>query len=655
MSPTPSAAAFTAGNFTVTPTGASPDAVFSDKVALAALVLGGGAFVIAFLQMFYQYLTTSLRDKCSSGAIGEWQHFARTGWDFANWRPRIEYPLVALDPWWVLRERGRAESSLIKELTKITELKKSGRYEWTQSDSPDDFGLLQVWHGTKVLRDCHNDKVVKLFQLRWEAQYQWLKYLRKYPRRKLMIARASWANMLFCLGVTPWKEPDLKIKLQRADIIPAGMDNPLQSTSLGSIKTWCFLLGMKDVKIDDAKATITARNKYAALGTINQNIPGVTNVISLEGDLDGLQTSIFQASTSELFRIMARARGLIDFVAFQVSAVIYQPLNIVDNLQRGRFMNWDPTTTLPDVGNLIWEANQIHNLPFTIESGVSFWQSLGVGACPSILQTLAFLPYQTICGCFPLRTCLSPYADYVSTMSIDWWSREGKNLCEVDPQLYRDAVNGGIPFLRAESSFLLVLGEIPGHCGSRSWIFHSCHKKLKGWDPNWFDRITKLCEVRNGEFLSKFPILSIVDRQLGGNNIDGSPETLQIGRQTVTLEAALWLTLFTLEGRIEALWDEILADGQSVTVDSKESSYDYVRCLDIDLNSILWPSHPDKFSSLLASFLALWLSLCQKVDLFSGRPILSGCFDQILKDWEGREDMCIPTPDIDNIVSHVRG
>jgi len=43
------------GNFSLQQTsGQSSDAAFSDEVALAALVLGGGAFVIAFLQMFYQ-------------------------------------------------------------------------------------------------------------------------------------------------------------------------------------------------------------------------------------------------------------------------------------------------------------------------------------------------------------------------------------------------------------------------------------------------------------------------------------------------------------------------------------------------------------------------------------------------------------------------
>jgi hypothetical protein len=129
MTPTPEAT----GNVSVTPATASSDA-FSNEVALAALVLGGGAFVIAFLQMVYQYLTSNLRDKCSSWAIGGWQKYMSTGWEVLNWRPRVEYPQIQLNPVYLLSERHLAEVAVAEELSHFEHLISQSlaveRYRW---------------------------------------------------------------------------------------------------------------------------------------------------------------------------------------------------------------------------------------------------------------------------------------------------------------------------------------------------------------------------------------------------------------------------------------------------------------------------------------------------------------------------------------------
>src|SRR5436190_11980013 len=82
---------------------------FSDHVALAALILSGGAFVIAFLQMIIAYLTSTLRDKCSTGAIGGWQKSVDTSWDFRHWRIHVLYPEVDLNFERVLKARKGAQ------------------------------------------------------------------------------------------------------------------------------------------------------------------------------------------------------------------------------------------------------------------------------------------------------------------------------------------------------------------------------------------------------------------------------------------------------------------------------------------------------------------------------------------------------------------
>lgn len=285
----------------------------------------------------------------------------RTGWDVLNWRPQVEYPQVDLNVWHVLEARYLAEITLDKELSQFKSLMLTGGYKWKHNQSPeadDRLRFFDVWHGTKVFRRADDNEIVTFFQLPWRAKSEWLIYIWKHPRRKIMTARASWANMLSCLGVQPSRE--LILRKQRADVIPTGMDAPMQSTTLRSIAVWCYLLGMKNVQFDTPNATIKARNKYANIVTTNQTVPGVANVISLEGDLDGLRRSIIQASTAELFEVITRAIGLLDFVAFRVSPNNYQPFNIVYALHSDWNIArvWIIRTTPTDVGNLIWEANK---------------------------------------------------------------------------------------------------------------------------------------------------------------------------------------------------------------------------------------------------------------------------------------------------------
>jgi len=232
---------------------------------------------------------------------------------------------------------------------------------------------------------------------------------------------------------------------------------------------------------------------------------------------------------------------------------------------------------------------------------------------------------------------------------MDWWSKEGKELCEVDTQLYVNAAFGEIPFLRADTSFLVVSGEVPGYCGSRSWIFHSSHSTLRDWDSHRFDSITTLSEPANGKFDSKFPILSMVDRWLSGGGLDkaadSSLDVFFMRIPPVTLEAALWFTLFTLEGRIEALWDAILtANGEPADLTSKKSSY--TTSIEPPLSDLLWvtPSDYAPLSLSLASFLGLWLTICAKIDLFSKQNELHVCFDEVLEDWKDKDDMCVSVP-----------
>src|SRR5271156_6643787 len=96
------------GNAPIDPTIESQGTSFSDKVAFAALILSAGAFVMVCLQVIYEYSASNLRDKCSTGAIGGWHRYMKTGWDVRSWSLRIMYPQVNLGIKEVLKVKRKA-------------------------------------------------------------------------------------------------------------------------------------------------------------------------------------------------------------------------------------------------------------------------------------------------------------------------------------------------------------------------------------------------------------------------------------------------------------------------------------------------------------------------------------------------------------------
>lgn len=67
-------------------------------VAIAAVVLGGGAFIAACLQAVLEYLSSSSnKAKCSIAAIGSANKLVKTSWSWSQWKLKVQYPLLNLD------------------------------------------------------------------------------------------------------------------------------------------------------------------------------------------------------------------------------------------------------------------------------------------------------------------------------------------------------------------------------------------------------------------------------------------------------------------------------------------------------------------------------------------------------------------------------
>jgi hypothetical protein len=396
---------------------------------------------------------------------------------------------------------------------------------------------------------------------------------------------------------------------------------------------------MKDVRLDVKQHTIQAGNEFANIVTTNRTVPGASKIISLEGDLENLRDSVVQASPMVLQEVVATANGWLYWGTFHSSSYKTNPLHVVYALQNC----WSQDTwtgynlasshvgiakTL-ELGNLISEAKMYKagNKPADHE-WTSFWTEGKIGACPSILQCFAFLPYHNICSGFPLRSFLEPYTKVIGTNCKTWWTSEGEHLCYVDAKFYSEVALGRTHFLKRYKSFLLAVDEI-GHQGFRSWIFHSCRTWWDVWGS--VKRRDQIERIVDGEFGSKFPILMNVDRILRGESLDkvrNDPE-LVYGGDFVSVEAGLWLTLFTLEARIEVLWDLV----QLQREDGKHES-----------------AHPkDKSSRFdippsLAGFLGLWLRICHTVDPFSPRKVVENAFDSELEIWREEDELCVPMP-----------
>jgi hypothetical protein len=289
---------------------------------------------------------------------------------------------------------------------------------------------------------------------------------------------------------------------------------------------------------------------------------------------------------------------------FQAPMQSSEPFMIVRGLENcwDTEMYLDRSKKTKTVGNVIWEAAQIQALLTQIQSRTTkaqvlsesnkglkeeewslFWKRTDVGACPSIIQMFAFLPYHSICSGYPSKLVLLPYRTRLIDACTAWWKRED---IPTKPWLYTRLTDNKLPFLRPHSSFLIMSidGRNGEDDGAHSWIFGSYQlyaRKLQqgGLERSVRERLTSMIEAhKNFKFQSRlqFSILPIVERLLRGEDIESLRKEVQsmmaIDMPYITLEAAVWLTLFALDGHIEAMWRCVEAGKPPETEDTDTES-----------------------------------------------------------------------------------
>ena len=150
--------------------------------------------------------------------------------------------------------------------------------------------------------------------------------------------------------------------------------------------------------------------------------------------MDGPRSDTLRASICA--RIPGEIRGRMRVGPLATSTYVYEPLMILYALAhswdidrwneyvRGRQLQ--VTGKALEAGCLPWEAKAFDGR--AEQDWRQFWNANEVGGCPSIVQTLAFLPFYSICRGFPLKY-IANYQTFIFQKVINWWADTGSNLC----------------------------------------------------------------------------------------------------------------------------------------------------------------------------------------------------------------------------------
>ncbi|KAK6362146.1 hypothetical protein TWF730_005843 [Orbilia blumenaviensis] len=654
-------------NTTATPT--TKDDGGSDawqmQLTLVALVIALAALGIAFFQVLQQYLSSPQRDKCLTGAIGGWSDFTRTRWDLARWRIRVKYSRINLSPWIIIHIRQSQEAEIIQWV------REQGRdYPYT---SIGDFGVgrFDLTHGSLVLHPLDNPRAgLSFWTLPFREKISWT-YFRVCRWRSCPgFARAGWANVLAALNVGP--DDRLVDGLQDADIIPSAVDVPFQVVDLNTLGLLCYMIGLRDVQIDESTGTIHARNAYLRVQTLT--IPAVGQVVSIDGDFENLRKQLHTVNSEELKSVLRSATGHIHINLFQPSIHFFDE----NAALYGLFYRWNSSMwesyRIWVTTNLIVQ-NPSHEIAIKASltaqctaykkrithaaqgegSWSPTWMSLIGSATPTIIKYMAFLPFMPIWSAQPGESFFSAYNTYLNQARATFMKEVGKGFVpniEFHAKIEFMLASNGIPFIRPKSEFLLTkdTGAMPDV--SRSWAIEPIIPILKNW-PGAEEVVDQILDPE-----LSLPLPNAVIQLLRGVPLQEVRTGLeQYIMETeisgYTLESTIYLGLLFIDARIQQLWCKVEGgDNGPLTGFYNTPGLDAAEQCKM-MNHIRF--HP---SAAVVDFLGCWLEVCAKIDVVGETSALIKAFHEILGEWAADgEHMCYalmdgfkPTPSTEETV-----
>ncbi|KAF3127845.1 hypothetical protein TWF594_000584 [Orbilia oligospora] len=494
------------------------DDVWQMQLTLVAFLIAIVALFIAFFQVLLQYLSSPQRDKCLTGAIGTWSNFTRTRWDLSRWRIRVKYSRINLSPWMIIHIRQSQEAEILKWI------QEQGRDYHHTSIGGSGVGRFDLTHGSLVLHHPDDPRnTLSFWMLPFKEKITWTYFRICHWRSCPGFARAGWVNILSALNVCP--DSRLMDGLQDADIIPSAVDAPFQVVDLNTLGLLCYMLGLRDVKIDESSGTIDARNAYLRVQTLT--IPAVGQVVAIDGDFESLRKQLHTVNSEELMSVLRSA------VKASLTA---------------------QCTTYKNEAALMTQIE---------DSWSAIWNSLIGSATPTIIKYMAFLPFMPIWSAQPGESFFAAYNSYLNKSCANYMKNLGRNFVpniEFHAKVEFMLATNRVPFIRPKSEFLLTkdTGTMPDV--SRSWAIEPSIPILRSW-PGACDVVDQILNPN-----LPLPLPNAVIQLLKG----GPMQEVRTGLEQYvmeteiagyTLESTIYLALMFLDARIQTLWCKVEGTG----------------------------------------------------------------------------------------------
>ncbi|KAF3933967.1 hypothetical protein ABW19_dt0208185 [Dactylella cylindrospora] len=633
-------------------------------IALVALVFAATAVAAAFLQALLQYLTSTYRDKCLSGAIGAWSQLTKTSWSIRPWRLKVEYARLNLDPNRVLDVREDHRDKIFIWANKNIEgrvgirSRKLYRKNTQKSSLRRAFSFYLKDRGDIVLDE--NGSAISFWHLSIKQKISWLWYC--VTERKVLesnVTKAGWSNLLMVLEVYPHKH--LVDGYENADIIPSGVDVPIQRVQIFDLCMICYMANLRDIHINVPGRSIEAQNDLIKVST--QNIPGFGQAVTIDGDFEQLQNKIAIANTGQLITLCYQAKGSFkcqyfytNIYYFDLHAMLYAMVRrwdgkfwsryrgivFADKTAKGKFLEEDAAIAFTHKVSPQAQARRFSELIKQNKDSPwsEIWQSISGCCTPTIVKYMAVMPFTGIWSAMPLDLFMSPYFKHLEDSRKSWWDKtetRGTLLLRQHPLIEMGLIYGLIPFIHEISDFCLTGNRVRPFPETYTWAWIPNFPVLNGWKS---EVVTDTWEK---PFETTLHLPGVVIDLLRGISIEAARKQLvdrnSVGGSNYTLESAIMISLFLVDARLQSIWCRIEQENGGNLTTFYELYEKGHGCQSI---SQFMRSSEQEVGYLVADFMGLWFELGKRTDILGDTNTLQECLTKTLSDWATDESLIIP-------------
>ncbi|KAK6331648.1 hypothetical protein TWF718_002197 [Orbilia javanica] len=663
MAPTPQ---------TKAPTDEGANLVFSEsnetetKVALVALVFAAIAFIAAFLQALLQYLTSNQRDKCLVGAIGAWSVHTKTRWDIWKWRIVVQYPKLRLDPRVIVGSGAKSSGNIARWAR--NNLEESGYGICTASGHESVHGKLGrlFWlleDRGSIIRQ--GSAPLTFWGLTTVQKLSWLWFcITKRSSGSMPFARAGWCNLLTALAVMPHE--NLVSHYENADVIPSSVDVPVQKVEFFYLCIICYLVNIKDVRVNLIEGTINAQNKYIKLNT--QEIPGLGKFVTVDGDFEGLKETLAIADPGQLVDVCNVAKGGLLGYKFDPTIEYFDESTFLFGLARewgqqdwrGHIKAWKqyldsfaPTNSerakLMDKVSLVSQASRYskHKEQDPTAEWSDTWLTLINSCNPTVIKYLAIMPVSGIWTATPQKLFFDSYRPHLDEQRKRWFAKsldpkngDEKYMPRVKENGLIEAalISGAILFLRETADFCITGNRLRVLPENYTWAWLPNRPVIQQWRS---DISHQTLNIDNHNLYLPEVVIRLINGSIPSVREADDYIKLSSGtrNQIYTIESAVLLSLFLVDCRLQAIWSLLEeAGGRFSTLQSGIGDFEFPG----DQSQIDMIEKACGIDALTCDFMALWFELGNRVDLVGDSTSLLERLSQVLDQWENDDSPCIP-------------